>query len=154
MRLRVVQHLLVPPVGALLGCLFLLLWSGLHVPPGLACCGMSMDFPFSCIAVLLALLSVGSCLLFFARKSGAFLLRPPTRWQQFTTLILSTEIRGWFVLSLLLSALWIEIGAASVFSLSVAFNWSALILGSLNIFLGLVILLLGLRQTRYPLRDV
>jgi len=112
-----------------------------------------MGFPFSCLLILLTIFSIGACVPLFARKSGALFSGRAARLQQLTTLILSTEIRGWFVLSLFLSSTLIVVGAALVFSLSFGINWSALVLGCLSIFLGLGVLLLGLRQTRSPLQD-
>jgi hypothetical protein len=112
-----------------------------------------MGFPFFCLLIVLTILSVGSCVPLLVRKSGALFSGRAARFQHLTTLILSTEIRGWFVLSLFLSSTLIVIGAALVFSLSLGINWSALVLGCLSLFLGFGILLLGLRQTRYPFRD-
>lgn len=153
MRVQIARRFIIPPAGALLGCVLLFLWSGLPIPPALACCGNSMGFPFFCLLIVLTILSVGSCVPLFVRKSGALFSGRAARFQHLTTLILSTEIRGWFVLSLFLSSTLIVIGAALVFSLSLGINWSAPVLGCLSLFLGFGILLLGLRQTRYPFRD-
>jgi hypothetical protein len=150
MRVQVARHFIIPPAGVLLGCILLFLWSGLPITPALACCGNSMGFPFSCLLILLTIFSIGAYVPLFARKSEALFSGRAARLQQLATLILSTEIRAGFVLSLFLSSPLIIFGAALTFSLSFGFNWSALVLGCLSILLGLGILLLGLRQTRYP----
>jgi hypothetical protein len=111
-----------------------------------------MSFPFFCLLIVLAIFSIGSGVPLFVRKSGALFSGRTARFQQLTTWILSTEIRGWFVLSLFLSSTLIVAGAALVFSLAFGMNWSALVLGCLSLFLGLGILLLGLHQTRSPSR--
>ena len=153
MSFQVTRRLLVPLTGTLLGCMVLFFVSGLPPTPVLACCGKGMGFPFFCFFLLLTLFSIGFCLPFLLpRRSNLFSGRAAAyrRLQRITALLLSTEIRIGFVLSLFLFLVLILMGTALLFSLSLGFDWSALVLGCLSLLLGLAILLLGLRQTRDP----
>jgi hypothetical protein len=105
-----------------------------------------MGFPFFCFFLLLTLFSVGASLPFLVPKHStlfSWCAVAGRRFQPFATLLLSTEIRAWFVLSLFLFSTLILMGAALLFSLSLGFDWSALVLGCLSLLLGLGILLLA-----------
>lgn len=146
MPYRFAHRLLLSFAGALLVCVLLFLLSELPTYPRLMCCGYSTDFPFLCLLILLSLFSILPFLFRSSRKKGDGVLSPAasrTPFQHVTSLVLSDYLRGWFLLSLLLSMTLVLLGAALLFSLSLSFTWSALALGCLSVLSGLLILLLG-----------
>ena len=146
MPFAVARRLVIPLIGAPLGCALLFL---LSISSSFTCCATDINFPFFCLGLLFVIFSILS---FFRRstlqkgQSIFWYVASSPRVQHFVTLMFPEYLAGRFFVSLLVCTVLILTGAALLFSLSSGFAWSILALGCLCILLGPGILLLGLRR--------